>query len=211
MKSLDQVEPRMAITNLPAAITQAGSYYFVKNLTGIPGTNGITIIADNVVLDLNGFALIGVPGATNGISSVGLRQAITVQNGNIQGWPGVAVDSSSATGAQLEHLEVQANGSALIAGNRSRIQNCIAQGNLNSGITTGISSQLKDCISSGNGFWNHVRHGQQSQRLRGVRQRGHRHRHPARLRGVQMLLLRKRLKWILSGIGNDDQRLFSIF
>src|SRR3954469_21762838 len=64
MKTLTQVEPRTPISSLPLVITNSGSYYLTANLTGIVGTNGITITADNVTIDLNGFALNGVPGSS---------------------------------------------------------------------------------------------------------------------------------------------------
>src|ERR1041385_5154066 len=65
-KTLSQIEPRIPIEVVPTNITISGSYYLVTNLTGIVGTNGITISVDNVTLDLNGFTLIGVPGSSNG-------------------------------------------------------------------------------------------------------------------------------------------------
>src|SRR5678815_1587099 len=70
MKTLDQVEPRVAInaTNTPGdddslfKITQPGSYYLTGNITGVAGKHGIEIAASGVTLDLNGFDLVGVAG-----------------------------------------------------------------------------------------------------------------------------------------------------
>ena len=59
MKTLAEVEPRTPISSIPITISEFGSYYLTGNLTGLPGTNGITIISDSVTIDLNGFALIG--------------------------------------------------------------------------------------------------------------------------------------------------------
>jgi hypothetical protein len=61
MKTLAQIEPRTPIASLPFTITNAGSYYLTTNLVGTSGTNGITIASGNVTLDLEGFALLGVP------------------------------------------------------------------------------------------------------------------------------------------------------
>ena len=66
MKALDQVEPRtiVNVANTPGdatnsfIITKAGSYYLTSNLTGETGKNGIAVQADNVTIDLNGFAVI---------------------------------------------------------------------------------------------------------------------------------------------------------
>ena len=48
-------------------ITQPGSYYLGGNITGVAGKNGIEIDADEVTLDLNGFALLGVAGSLDGV------------------------------------------------------------------------------------------------------------------------------------------------
>src|SRR5688572_11691606 len=66
MKTLDQVEARIIVnaskTPGDAAntfiISAPGSYYFTGNITGEPGKHGISIKANDVTLDLNGFALI---------------------------------------------------------------------------------------------------------------------------------------------------------
>ena len=68
MKTLTQIEPRTAISSIPTTITQSGSYYLTGNLSGVAGQNGITIVASDVTLDLNGFTLTGVPSSIDGIS-----------------------------------------------------------------------------------------------------------------------------------------------
>ena len=68
MKSLDQVEARTIVNaaNTPGdannlfIITNSGSYYLTTNLVGVSGKSGISITANDVTLDLNGFALLGV-------------------------------------------------------------------------------------------------------------------------------------------------------
>lgn len=59
MKTLDQVEPRTPISAVPYTITEPGSYYLTGNMTMVAQGNAITIDADNVTLDLNGFTLDG--------------------------------------------------------------------------------------------------------------------------------------------------------
>ena len=68
MKTLTEVEPRMAISSLPFTISAPGSYYIVQSLVGISGANGISITSSRVTLDLMGFTLTGVPGALDGIN-----------------------------------------------------------------------------------------------------------------------------------------------
>ncbi len=85
---------------LPVTISVAGSYRLTSNLT-LPdaNTDGIDILADNVTIDLNGFAILGPVTCTGGPpvtacsptggSGVGIsgfsNAAITVKNGTIQG------------------------------------------------------------------------------------------------------------------------------
>src|SRR4051812_13288192 len=97
MKSLDQIEPRTPISSLPFNISQAGSYYLTTNLTGQAGTNGITISTDNVTIDLNGFALIGVGGSLDGISiNATNHRNLAVYGGTVCNWGDDGVDFSLA-------------------------------------------------------------------------------------------------------------------
>src|SRR3954471_11208089 len=61
MKSLDQIQPRTPIATLPFTISAAGAYYLTTNVatTG----NGLTINANDVDVDLGGFAMIGGVGS----------------------------------------------------------------------------------------------------------------------------------------------------
>jgi hypothetical protein len=81
MKALDQIEPRTPITSIPVTIAAPGSSYLAGNLTGVAGSNGITINADDVTLDLNGFSLIGVASSLNGILVSGIRANTRIYNG----------------------------------------------------------------------------------------------------------------------------------
>ena len=94
MKTADQIEPRTPISSAPYTITNPGSYYLTTNLI-VYNTNGITISASCVTLDLNGFAIIpgvfemGANGNYTAIlistnSSISLSQ-ITILNGSIYG------------------------------------------------------------------------------------------------------------------------------
>src|SRR5438445_10077681 len=74
MKTLDQIEPRTPISSVPFTISQAGSYYLTKNLTGTASQDGITIAADNVTLDLMGFSLNGIASSGNGVATSGAHK-----------------------------------------------------------------------------------------------------------------------------------------
>jgi len=86
MKSLNEVEPRIAITALPFEITNSGSFYMTASVQGESNKNGIVISHSDVKLDLSGFALNGRDGSLNGIVVPTPVDNITIQNGVLRGW-----------------------------------------------------------------------------------------------------------------------------
>lgn len=79
-----------AITSLPTTITSQGVYCLTGNLgTSITSGNAVTINANNVTLDMNGFKLGGL-GAGDGTLATGIsafqRKNITIKNGIIRGF-----------------------------------------------------------------------------------------------------------------------------
>ena len=120
MKTLDQVEPRMPIGALPFTITNSGSFYLTGNLAG---TNAITISADDVTLDLTGFALKGAPGSGDAIVATGKR--IAVLNGSIRGWGGAGVNATGALHSRFEQLRIGANAHGLLAGDGALVRGCV--------------------------------------------------------------------------------------
>ena len=86
MKTLGQIEARIPISSAPFTITQPGSYYLTTNLN-VTGGNAITINANQVTLDLNGFTVSSTaPSATgSGIQLASNPADITILNGHIKG------------------------------------------------------------------------------------------------------------------------------
>src|SRR5262245_53371403 len=86
MKTLDQldakIERRTPISSLPFTISAPGSYVVTSNLTSAGA--GITISANDVTVDLNGFNLTAGPGG-NGVRVSGARTNICVRNGSVSG------------------------------------------------------------------------------------------------------------------------------
>lgn len=162
MKTLDQIdaklEKRTPISALPYAISARGSYYVTGNLTGVSGQNGITITANDVNLDLNGFRLVGVVGAKIGINIVGGVTRVSVSNGSVAAWPmgGVAAGFDSAvgktaTGCRFTALHLGANGLlGLNAGYGALVKECIADQNFGVGIYVGVGSTVSHCNSNSN-------------------------------------------------------------
>ncbi|HEV7926662.1 MAG TPA: hypothetical protein VGR14_14985 [Verrucomicrobiae bacterium] len=162
MKSLDQIEARGAITNSGAVtISQSGSYYLTRNITVASG-DAITIAADNVTLDLNGFTISTTTTTPNGfaIDLVGTRHSITILNGFIQGSAGTfegstvdnefnsGIDYSNAApdGVRVSGLTVNtvAQHGIYLGENTSIIQSCLVD---NAGDTGIYASLVSDSIA----------------------------------------------------------------
>jgi len=154
MKTLQQIEPRTPISTLPFLISAPGSYYLTTNLTGITGTNGITIVASGVTLDLGGFALTGVSGSFDGIivGNLSAHTNITVRNGSIQNWGRDGVDGLSGVNGRYENLTVANNGTnGIFAGSGSTVVSCLARGNGARGIQVNQPGSVIGCVAAFNG------------------------------------------------------------
>ena len=111
----------------PVTISQPGSYRLASNLTVPDGnTTAIHISADNVTLDLNGFAILGPVDCSTGFPCVGAgsgsgvqtfplvgkqnpRFNITVRNGSIQGMGGMGINLVGDSNL-VEHVTARSNG-----------------------------------------------------------------------------------------------------
>jgi hypothetical protein len=150
MKTLDQVEARTPVdaAHTPGdatnsfIITQSGSYYLTGNLTGASGLTGISITADNVTVDLNGFSLVGAGNNNTGIDS-GNRTNVTLTNGTIRSWQtGI---SSTGSKVRVEKIRAVANSSKGFAlALDSQVSDCVVEGST-TGITTGMSCTIDNC------------------------------------------------------------------
>ena len=86
MKTLTQIEPRTPISSAPFTITKAGSYYLTTNVSVTSGT-AITIMTNDVTLDLNGFMISSTEASPTGIGVLinFAPRDVTVFNGHIRG------------------------------------------------------------------------------------------------------------------------------
>ncbi len=143
-------DPRTPIRSLPFTINACGSYFLADCLTGEAGQNGITITADDVTLDLNGFTLQGVPGSANGVE-VQASHNVSVINGHVEGWVGDGVLAASVQGGLLSDVQASNNGgSGLVIGIGGLVEGCTAASNGADGIVAGFGSSVFDCSASGN-------------------------------------------------------------
>jgi hypothetical protein len=165
MKSLDQIEARTPISSLPFTISSSGSYYLTKNLS-VSGGDGITISADKVTLDLNGFTISSTAGSANGSGVLlsGTRTNVTIVNGFITGSVTQSGGSYSGGGFQngitfsAEPSNVRVSGitvsGCLVGGivlhfNSTVVQNCV----VNTVGSYGIYAQaVSDSVASNCGF-----------------------------------------------------------
>lgn len=157
-------------SSIPLVITNSGSYVLTANITGAAGTNGITVLADDVSIDLNGFSLIGVAGSLDGISvpTNTYRSNIEVINGTVRAWGDDGVDLFTTSNSILSDLNISSNANAgAKAGFNSVVQRCRAFRNggipgpapsstnlLGQGIDVENGSIIRQCI-----IWQNNSHG----------------------------------------------------
>jgi hypothetical protein len=166
MKTLHQVEPRTAIAGGTGGviISTSGAYYLTGNIIVASG-DGISIAANHVTLDLNGFSITSNAGAGIGIAVAGTSH-LTILNGSISGFlAGVAPTTGMLTprNVRVANLTVSdcANWGVLLEiSKNTRIENCLVdgavggiQGTLVSDCSVNagsISARIvKDCAVSG--------------------------------------------------------------
>jgi len=185
IRSLDELETRIVLMPpgpgdmLPASatavisITQPGSYVLGANLYGVSGKHGIEILKSNVTLDLNGYALIGVPGSKGGIDAPSGVVNIKIHNGAIRGWKERGIGGLKMTASEISDVRVgncswngihlgqglirnctsrqNGNDGIHVEHGKSVIESCAVELNGGDGVECGDGSVLRDVASSGNG------------------------------------------------------------
>ena len=117
MKTLSEIETRIPISqsDFPTSdgvigkyILNSGSYYLTQNIVITTKHTAITISADDVVLDLNGFTISSTNTDNyNGIS-INSGDNVVIKNGSIIAFGGFGVYSSfSSHNCVLENLEIK--------------------------------------------------------------------------------------------------------
>lgn len=158
MKTLDEIEPRTAVQSLSGdpnslyIIDAPGSYYLTADINGVTGKNGIEIRCDNVVIDLNGFALVGDSGYTDGImvqpQPQPKRKNIVIKNGTIGNWED-GIDLTNTENVQLVNLRATGNvDKGIWFEDNGQVINCIAENNGGNGFDAqGYGSEFRDCLA----------------------------------------------------------------
>ena len=144
-------DARTPISSLPFTIDQCGSYFLTGCLTGAPGENGITIRADDVTIDLNGFRLRGVKGSLNGISVPNAQSNITVMNGVIRDFGISGINCLVAENTRVESVVVLSNDQdGVLAGANAHVRNCVVRDNSLNGVMVKNNSIVSSCSLSNN-------------------------------------------------------------
>ena len=161
MKTLDQVEPSIPLTalNTPGdadsifRISSPGAYHLTANVNGEPGKHAIEIAARNVVVDLRGFALIGVPGSLDGVTDQAAFNAV-VTNGSIWDFDGAGV-SLPGSGSRASDLRVrQCGGFGVSVGTAGAVERVVVEFCAGDGIQAN-SATISNCqtrFNEGYGF-----------------------------------------------------------
>jgi hypothetical protein len=159
--SVHAQDPRTPISSLPYKITAPGSYYLTTNLTATGSGAGITISADNVTLDLNGFAIIGGgSGSVSGINVPAAQKNILIRNGTVRGWTNGGINASNATNSVIQGIRLSNNSapsalfyqiSGLSVGSGSTVKDCFVANNPNChGISVGNACIVSGCVARAN-------------------------------------------------------------
>lgn len=129
----------------PVTIRESGSFRLTGNLTVAGSTEALNIFVggDDVTVDLNGFTIQGPgTGSAIGISGGGGSIRTTIINGNVKGFGGGGVNVLNF--AHIENVRSISNGGVGIrVGPNSRVMNCVANDNGNTGIF-GTESVITD-------------------------------------------------------------------
>lgn len=163
-KTLTEVEPRTNVQSLAGTantrhlITQPGSYYLSANVVGAAGFNGIVIGADNVTLDLNGFAVLGAAGSASGIQVSGTRSNITIKDGTVRGWGAGGIVASDDAGVIVSDVTASNNtgGYGIQLGNGAVVTGCTVSFNSLGGLRAAEGATVTGCTSAdntGDGFF----------------------------------------------------------
>lgn len=148
MKTLDQVEARTPIPGgtAPFIVSQPGSYYLTGNLSiSSSSTNGITVNASNVTIDLNGFDLAGSPTSGAGVLIIGGFSNVTIRNGTIRNWGSHGINGEGNSKVRAENLRVFGNSAnGILLDVNGEVLNCIAESNVRAGIKGLDNCLVKD-------------------------------------------------------------------
>ena len=142
MKPLDQVEPRIPLTQDAYAIPASGSYYLAENISS---ATTLVIGFDDVTLDLNGFSIVADGSPAVAAISADAAVGLEIKDGAIRGFAH-AVELTGLAEARLTELRIhdQTDTGLRIVSSDVVVQDCQIHFNGGSGVDV-----LSDGISFG--------------------------------------------------------------
>lgn len=151
MKTLDQVEARTPISaaDIPLVIATEGSYYLTENVFATAfGQTAITVDAEDVVIDLNGF-MISDSQVGQFDENIAGGAGVTVKNGIVARAIGRGVWLGAD--ARVVGVTAIANGShGIQVGDRSVVLDSVARDNSGTGIDVEGSGTVSRCLAEAN-------------------------------------------------------------
>jgi parallel beta-helix repeat protein len=145
---------RIPIDALPFAIGAPGSYLVTADLASV-GLPGITVMASDVTIDLDGHDLAGAmagPGEDCIVLTPGFDN-VTVFNGSIHDWGGDGLDLSAGAGHHGSDLTVESCGeNGVMLGPDSVFSKCVVRFNAGDGLVTFGNSRIENLVAEANGF-----------------------------------------------------------
>ncbi len=152
----------LLISEIPQTLSWPCSVRLAGSLTGVAGQPGIIIAADDITVDLDGHALIGLPGSHTGVDVMEAMSDvhnIAIRNGTVREWGRHGVNLDRAHNSTLADLRAFTNGHSsgggeyggLSAGNNARVADCVSQGNAGIGIRVRDAGHVSGCSALGNG------------------------------------------------------------
>lgn len=133
------------INSLPWTISEPGYYYLACNLEAAADGDGITVEADNVVIDLRGFTLKGQGAGGTGIG--GDTEHVEVRNGSLENWQLKGIDLDQFT--CLENLFIRDCGIGADLSYLARVVRCQFARNIDGDLNVGPQSMIEDCQARG--------------------------------------------------------------
>ena len=132
----------------PASVKFAGTLICAST-----STNGITVNADDVTIDMDGHALVG-PGAfsEHGIYQGSAYRNLRVHNGKVVQWraEGKAGVYADGKNNQFDHIQAATNYWGIWAGDGATISDCTAYNNSDDGIYARYGSTISGCTARKN-------------------------------------------------------------
>ena len=162
MKTLDQIEPRTALsaTNTPGdaqnlyVITQPGSYYLTAETICPSGKNAIRITTSNVTIHFNGYRLVGSTGSLSGIVlPVAAQRNITIRNGIVADFDqhGIDLNVSVTRNVRISDVTVLDCGvDGIRVADAAVVTGCIVATNGGDGISGLQGCVVSHCTARGN-------------------------------------------------------------